>query len=53
MAGGAAAATQEDSGGVDQGGRWARVSAAAVEVEAGGATKRAFTERLGGEPTKT
>ena len=36
MVEGAAAAAQEDSGGVDRGDRWARASAAAVGVEAGG-----------------
>ena len=45
MVGAAAAAAQEHSGGVDRGGRWARASATAPGVEAGGATTWQPTER--------
>ena len=45
MVGGAAAAAQEDSGGVDRGGRWERASAAAVGLRPGRVKKRKLTER--------
>ena len=40
MVGGAAAAAQEDSGGVDRGGRWERASAAALGLRPGGGSDK-------------